>query len=62
MVGRHSGKAAAMDQHPFKNPASPVVNHRADQRHLLPEAPVRYLLLGGLALVALSGLMMFVVQ
>ncbi|WP_180982451.1 hypothetical protein [Methylocella silvestris] len=51
-----------MDQHPFKNPASPVVNHRADQRHLLPEAPVRYLLLGGLALVALSGLMMFVVQ
>ncbi|ACK49269.1 hypothetical protein Msil_0290 [Methylocella silvestris BL2] len=51
-----------MDQNPLKNPVAPVVGAKADRRNELPVATVRYVLIGGLALAALSGVMMFVVQ
>lgn len=51
-----------MDQNPLKNPGAPVVAANADRRNELPVAIVRYVLIGGLALAALSGVMMFVVQ
>ncbi|WP_041367458.1 hypothetical protein [Methylocella silvestris] len=58
----YAGRRFPMDQNPLKNPVAPVVGAKADRRNELPVATVRYVLIGGLALAALSGVMMFVVQ